>query len=177
MKVDNLTFIEAVQALKDGKCEAITSMDCDSCKFYLLPDGYLDSSESRGENRGPSCSRAILLNDWYLVNPVIPTEEREVVRWAIIAPSGFCECTSATHECAEGLRRSYGTNGEGYRLVELKGIDHVPVPPKEKKRVEGHVTWETYQGTTMTFPYTVNRPHINWLDLRGKTGHFTFEED
>jgi hypothetical protein len=60
----------------------------------------------------------------------------EVKVWAIIAPSGFIETTSVN----EGLQRDQVANVHspfyGHKVIELKGIDHRPIPAKVKRREE-----------------------------------------
>lgn len=171
MKTENLTFIEAVQALKDMRCMGIRH------RAWIDPDVHLviNSEMNWFAWSNPSCRfmgfamAHICDAGWSLVNPVMPTEERELKQFALITKDGriieICDHEEdAVHMC---MCDQY--------VVRLSGKYTVPVPQKEKKRVEVEgVEWQCLSHGLK--PYSMIDGEGDKIEkFVGKKGTLTFE--
>lgn len=158
LKTKGLTIIEAVVALKEGKCKAVKL-------------GCYNATYAQSANLMCLTSESVLSNDWELIEPKLTTETRYVEKWVVIFKEGD-SLTYNTKEIAEANSK--------YR--EVIKIEHIKIPyevevePEEKFRVElDNVSWETVCGGC-TYPYNFKSSY-NWKELKGKKGKLIFEED
>jgi len=120
-----MNFLDAVQALKDGKCNEIIN----GSGYTVIKKGTLLFVKESSSMFKPNISA--IFCDWQLVDPIPQTETVEVKRWGIIAPSGFCEGTNSSYDIAVEKATDYGP---GYSVIELTGTFTRPVPAKVKRR-------------------------------------------
>lgn len=113
-----MTFLEAVQSLKDGKCKGIKP-DYDGAATYTIHGDCL----SLGDGSGMRRSAEDLLGDWQLVNPKPQTETVEVkcricpVCEAVYNDGNVCPCNTV-------------------QLIDAVLTYEAPVKPKIKRREE-----------------------------------------
>lgn len=135
MQTEGLTFIEAVEALKEGRCEGIKRPQMD-VKIVCVPIKY-------GENAGNILAWAgydtlfmdidfYSATDWILVDPTPQFEEVEVVRWLTLLPKNDTY-TSKTEAEAQVLAERHGGV-----VVKVVGTYCREIPTKVKRREEIH---------------------------------------
>ena len=128
-----MNFVEAVRSLRNGECKGIKSPSLSSAV-----KGY-DRTRDQFDN-GALCNLSTYLyDDWELVGLVPQTEDVEVKRWAVIAPSGYCEVSYSSQDIANTKAKDMGT---GYHAIELTGHYHRTKPQKVKKRKTITTTFE-----------------------------------
>ncbi len=133
-----MDFLQAVTALRDGLCEGITRPGWASVIGVEL--GFFSDRMNLGVVNN------VLSDDWKLVGVKPQTETVEIIVWRVYSPSGTWQ-TANTLETAEKL----ASGRAGMRIVELRGVDIVPVKPKVKRREEITVT-EWYWPKTLKHP-------------------------
>lgn len=126
-----MNFLEAVKTLQKGQCDSIRIKD--GVKFFLLPDGFLDSEDSRGESRGPSSVEAIL-GEWELVNykPKYTTET--VTRYDVYDSDGDFIDSSKDKKFLESTYKY-----PNYEIITLTGTRQVVEKQTVIKREEVNV--------------------------------------
>jgi hypothetical protein len=126
MKTEGLTLSEAAKVLDEGRCEGIVYKD--SAVIYHGKNG---SQMSIGRSL-----KDFHLPNWQLVNPVIPTDDVEVVRYMVVRNNdGGCQGTFGEKDGADIVARQITG-----RVVELRGIDKRPVVEPEVVEWETHAT-------------------------------------
>jgi hypothetical protein len=167
MKTTNLNYADAVRAMVEGRCERI---EHPSIGFVHLKDGHVVLKFTGAQVR----AKYITDDRWSLVNPVIPTEEREVKPvWTLVNRTTGESCGDLFTTKVDAI----ANEANGFIAVLLTGKYSAPVPPKEKKRVEGHVVWKYVKNMGYYPANTGESEFIGWETLAGKTGRLTFEED
>jgi len=154
-----MDFIEAVRELKDGRCKGITT---EGGQVFILVDGgrFLEAVDSPNALRGPSKVDAIL-DDWSLFDPHPVTEEVEVKRWAVVAPSGL---VYDTFSCLENAKKN-SLSVSGSTIVELTGTHTREVKPKTKRREEVPHTGKVVTASGIDVPFSVSRHvFVEWED-------------
>jgi hypothetical protein len=177
MRTENLTLAEAVQAMKDGRCSNAARPVWPKRQWLEMGtdhDLYMVSDTCGTENFMPSAA-SILATDYFLVNPVIPTEEREVKGWAIVRISDGCvnEYSDTKEDAEESLAEHHTPSA--YRIAELTGKYSVPVPPKKVKSISVpvRVDKDGYPQNT-DFNKHLGYPFRTFSECHGKTGTLTF---
>jgi hypothetical protein len=120
-----MNFLEAVQALEDGRCEGILHTNWVqklAPQFLVIEKNNL--TWSGGHEFLGFCVSQMLTNDWQLVNPIPQTETVEVKRFVNLL-TGDCR----QPHMMDGLK-------DANRWVELTGTYERPVPAKVKHREE-----------------------------------------
>lgn len=83
-----MTFLEAVKALTEGKCDGIESI-ATRCVYKKNPIGTI-CLENQNGSLGPGINLppSIYLDKWILVNPKPRTEERVYRGWVAVWANG-----------------------------------------------------------------------------------------
>ena len=129
-----MDFIEAVKALKDGRCtlarlrSVCIGFKGDILRCYHSPSDFPEHPSSTFNFHADDYTG----DDWQLVNPKPQTETVTVKRWAEMYPDGT-------------MRRYFPSQPDSDYydpsniIVELTGTYEAPVKPKTKRREErGH---------------------------------------
>ena len=127
-----MDFLSAVRALENGECEGIRRVAWLAKDLMLAKSSHLSTVISwnvETDRYAMPTSDNILAYDWELVNPIPLTEEVEVKRWIIRSSSlhMFHEKVDAEDFCKH-------TATPKSHIIEMSGVDHVPVKPKVTKR-------------------------------------------
>lgn len=88
MKTKGLTFLEAVEALHSGKCEAIENEN--NTKYTINTTGL---TLYRQDNSYLPIPLEIFLDSWSLIKPKPKTEFRELEYWIIVDDDGSITIT------------------------------------------------------------------------------------
>ena len=121
-----MTFLEAVQNLKDGRCEGIRCASGGTLE--LSPGGRIVPTMLMENERGPAMSPDVYLGDWQLVTPKPVMETVEVKRWVVIDSTG----NEGTYT-QESIAREFGSNSI---VLELSNSYQRPAPVKVKRHEE-----------------------------------------
>jgi hypothetical protein len=122
-----MNFIEACNELAAGACESIKRKRWMGSGLIINPSGEL-AFENGAYLPMPIDFAA---TDYELVNPKPVMETVEVKIWRVYNPGGSWQ-SAKTKETAEEL----ASERPGTRIVELTGVDYVPLPAKVKRREE-----------------------------------------
>lgn len=112
MKTKGLTFLEAVRALGDGKCEEIKNIPS-GCIYRRNGCGticyaHIDDSLSDGIGLTPN----LYLGEWEIASPKPRTEERVLEYWLIVWKHGavstsVCQPSTRVYEQAQHITHTY----------------------------------------------------------------------
>jgi hypothetical protein len=135
-----MNFLDAVQALKDGKCGRIRPATYSICEYEINKDGDLVLYNSC--NKGIIRQAIDFLNDWQLINPTPQTETVEVKAFGVYREDGYCNGKFDTMKEAESAGNSFNYPRQ---IVELTGTYLRSVKPKVKRREEIQLIDGRYQ--------------------------------
>jgi hypothetical protein len=125
-----MNFIEAVQALKDGRGEGIRRTSWSHSDHVVIVRNEL-KFKTTANRMFAGCIDGLLQNDWQLVNPKPVMETVEVKRWAKVSnKTGSIICFG--EEDNKPQTADFGN----YTIFKLTGTYQRPVKEKVKRREE-----------------------------------------
>src|SRR5512135_2316022 len=126
-----MNFIEAVEALKEGRCEAIKPFAKNFGNPYHLKLDETGALIYPHYPKGTKLHVNSICGDWELVNPKPQYEEVEIKRWEIFDKDG--EHLTYSHISYKDACDHIAVSNGGY-VVELTGIMRREIKPKLKCR-------------------------------------------
>lgn len=133
-----MNFIEAVTALKEGRCERIKS-GLMTVGLTIIENGCLAFKSTDAFN----CNVNLLLSDWELVNPIAQYEEVKIVRW-LVPETNTLFYNGEPREC------------DKEKFVKLTGTIKREVKPKVKRREQIGFTGPVTFNATTKIPHDAN---------------------